>query len=80
MPLALQSALGLVVLLLLTWSLSENRRAVPWRIVISGDNVSTREEIAAVKSLGKRIRDVRQGPDGWLYLLTDDGKIVRVDR
>jgi glucose/arabinose dehydrogenase len=51
-----------------------------WRIVLSGDNVSSREEIAAVKSLGKRIRDVRQGPDGWLYLLTDDGKIVSVDR
>jgi aldose sugar dehydrogenase len=51
-----------------------------WRIVLAGDNVSSREEIAAVKSLGKRIRDVRQGPDGWLYLLTDDGKIVRVDR
>jgi aldose sugar dehydrogenase len=51
-----------------------------WRIVLSGNNVSSREEIAAVKSLGKRIRDVRQGPDGWLYLLTDDGKIVKVDR
>jgi len=21
--------------------------------------------------LGQRVRDVRQGPDGWLYLLTD---------
>jgi aldose sugar dehydrogenase len=51
-----------------------------WRIVLSGDNVSSREEIAVVKSLRKRIRDVRQGPDGWLYLLTDDGKIVKVDR
>jgi aldose sugar dehydrogenase len=51
-----------------------------WRIVLSGNDVSSREEIAAVKSLGKRVRDVRQGPDGWLYLLTDDGKIVRVER
>jgi CNT family concentrative nucleoside transporter len=34
--LALQSALGLAVLLTLTWAISENRRAVPWRIVISG--------------------------------------------
>jgi aldose sugar dehydrogenase len=51
-----------------------------WRIVLNGNNVSSREEIAAVKSLNKRIRDVRQGPDGWLYLLTDDGKIVRVER
>ena len=34
--LALQSAFGLASLLLLTWAISENRRAVPWRIVISG--------------------------------------------
>ena len=51
-----------------------------WRLTLSGDDVTAREEIAAVKTLGKRIRDVRQGPDGWLYLLTDDGKIVKVDR
>jgi concentrative nucleoside transporter, CNT family len=34
--LALQSAFGLVALLALTWTISENRRNVPWRIVISG--------------------------------------------
>ncbi len=30
--------------------------------------------------LGARIRDVRQGPDGFLYLLTDarDGKLLRL--
>lgn len=33
---ALQSALGFFALLALTWAISENRRAVPWRIVISG--------------------------------------------
>ena len=33
-----------------------------------------------MKALGHRIRDVRQGPDGWLYLLTDEGRIVRVER
>jgi glucose/arabinose dehydrogenase len=29
-----------------------------------------------------RIRDVRQGPDGWLYVLTDspDGQILRLER
>ena len=29
-----------------------------------------------------RIRDVRQGPDGWLYVLTDseDGQIWRLER
>ena len=36
MTLAVQSAVGFVALLALTWVLSENRRAVPWRIVISG--------------------------------------------
>ncbi len=36
MALALQSAFGLVALLLIAWAISENRRAVPWRIVISG--------------------------------------------
>jgi glucose/arabinose dehydrogenase len=33
--------------------------------------------------LGERIRDVRQGPDGWLYVLTDndsDGRILRLER
>jgi glucose/arabinose dehydrogenase len=30
--------------------------------------------------LGQRIRDVRQGPDGWLYMLTDSarGQLMRV--
>ncbi len=32
-------------------------------------------------SLGARIRDVRQGPDGWIYLLTDssEGKLLRLE-
>ena len=32
--------------------------------------------------LHERIRDVRQGPDGWLYLLTDasDGQVIRLER
>ena len=30
--------------------------------------------------VGHRIRDVKQGPDGWLYVVTDnpDGKLIRV--
>ena len=30
----------------------------------------------------ERIREVRQGPDGWLYLLTDasDGQVIRLER
>ena len=52
-----------------------------WRIVLDANrNVSAREEVPAVKALGQRIRDVRQGRDGWLYLLTDEGRIVRVER
>ena len=34
--LALQSAFGFVAIILIAWLLSENRRAVPWRIVVSG--------------------------------------------
>ena len=34
-----------------------------------------------LQDVGQRMRDVRQGPDGWLYLLTDedDGRGVRVE-
>jgi hypothetical protein len=52
-----------------------------WRLVVdANDNVTLREEVAAAKALNRRIRHVRQGPDGWLYLLTDDGRIVRLAR
>ncbi len=51
-----------------------------WRIVLSGDVVVSREALFA--DLGERIRDVRQGPDGWLYLVTDGaaGRVLRVER
>ena len=31
-------------------------------------------------NLGERIRDVRQGPDGFVYLLTDapEGRILKI--
>ena len=34
-----------------------------------------------VIELGQRVRDIRQGPDGLLYVLTEDarGRIVRLD-
>jgi glucose/arabinose dehydrogenase len=37
-------------------------------------------ETPHLQSLGERVRDVRQGPDGWLYLLTDHprGRLLRV--
>ncbi len=52
-----------------------------WRIVLGGPNGNTevfRERMAAAR--GERIRDVRQGADGWLYLLTDSGKLLRLTR
>ena len=51
-----------------------------WRLELDGNTVTSRERLFA--SLNERIRDVRQGPDGWLYLLTDsdDGRIVRIER
>lgn len=51
-----------------------------WRIELNGTQVVAREKL--FDTLGERIRDVRQGPDGWLYLLTDNanGRILRVER
>ena len=39
-----------------------------------------RAEHRLMQDLGQRIRDVRQGPDGWLYVITDapDGVLARV--
>lgn len=49
------------------------------RLELDGERV-TREE-RMLRELGKRIRDVRQGPDGYVYLLTDesDGRILRLE-
>lgn len=58
-------------------------RAV-WRIELAGDDqdpkVRRREPLFA--DLDERIRDVRQGPDGSLYLLTDGehARVVRIAR
>ncbi len=51
-----------------------------WRVVLSSDGKSEvfRERLLA--SRGERIRDVRQGTDGWIYLLADNGKLLRVSR
>jgi glucose/arabinose dehydrogenase len=54
--------------------------ATLWRIVLNGDAFVSKEEVAVVKALGQRIRVVKQGPDGWIYLLTDSGQLIRVDR
>jgi len=51
-----------------------------WRFPLIGDTVGAPEQLFT--SLGERIRDVRQGPDGFIYLLTDNpnGRIVRIER
>ena len=47
-----------------------------WRLSLKGETVVGSEQWR----IGRRVRDVRQGPDGYLYLLTDerDGQILRV--
>jgi glucose/arabinose dehydrogenase len=47
------------------------------RIELDKDGKVVRQERL---SIGKRVRDVRQGPDGHLYVLTDedDGRILRI--
>jgi len=49
-----------------------------WRLQLDGTTVVGRERLLANR--GERIRDVRQGPDGRLYLLTDgaSGKLLRI--
>ncbi len=52
-----------------------------WRVVLGGADGKTevfRERLLA--SRGERIRDVRVGPDGWIYLLTDNGKMLRISK
>jgi aldose sugar dehydrogenase len=48
------------------------------RLVLNGDKVIKEERM--LEGLKQRIRDVRQGPDGAIYLLTDEdaGRILRV--
>lgn len=54
--------------------------AALWRLTLDGNTVKSAERLLADR--GERIRDVRQGPDGWLYLLTDssNGKLLRIER
>lgn len=50
---------------------------VLWRLALDGDRVVAHQALLA--DLQERIRDVRQGPDGHLYALTDSGKLLRVE-
>ena len=49
------------------------------RLELDGDKV-VHEERLLQKELGERVRDVEQGPDGAIYLLTDEskGKLVKL--
>lgn len=46
------------------------------RIILDGGEVTGEESIP----VGRRVRDVKQGPDGFLYLLTDheNGELIRI--
>ncbi|KRE02129.1 hypothetical protein ASE63_07070 [Bosea sp. Root381] len=48
------------------------------RLSTQGESVTGQERL--LEGLGERIRDVRQGPDGFIYLLADssEGKVLRV--
>jgi glucose/arabinose dehydrogenase len=48
------------------------------RIELAGNQVVRQERL--LQTLNERIRDVRQGPDGFIYLLTDnaDGRVLRL--
>ena len=49
------------------------------RLTLDGERIVAEERM--LQGLDERIRDVRQGPDGYLYLLTDsaEGRILRVE-
>ena len=47
-----------------------------WRVALNGNVEVSRERLFA--ALGERIRDVHQGSDGYLYLLTDSGKLIQI--
>jgi glucose/arabinose dehydrogenase len=49
------------------------------RLELEGDRVTGQEEL--LTGLRERIRDVRSGPDGYLYLLTDsrNGRLIRLE-
>ena len=47
------------------------------RIILDGENVKSQESLP----IGRRVRDVVQGPDGFVYVLTDhkDGELLRLE-
>ncbi len=49
------------------------------RVILQGNRVVGQETL--LKGLGERIRDVRTGPDGFIYILTDspNGRLLRLE-
>jgi glucose/arabinose dehydrogenase len=47
-----------------------------WRVKLSGSTEIEREPLFS--DLEERIRDVEQGPDGWIYVITDSGKLIQI--
>jgi aldose sugar dehydrogenase len=47
-----------------------------WRVELRGNAEVARERLLG--DLGERIRDVEQGPDGFLYVITDGGKLIQL--
>lgn len=49
------------------------------RLVLDGGRVVREERV--LQEVGARVRDVRQGPDGFVYLLTDEarGRLLRLE-
>ena len=47
-----------------------------WRLQYAGTKEIGREKLLA--ELQERIRDVEQGPDGLIYLVTDNGKLFKI--
>jgi len=47
-----------------------------WRVELNEDQEVLRERLFFEPN--ERIRDVEQGPDGWIYLLTDSGQLVQI--
>jgi len=48
------------------------------RLVLDGDKVVAEERL--LKDLNQRVREVQQAPDGALFILLDDGRLIRVSR
>jgi glucose/arabinose dehydrogenase len=48
------------------------------RLTVDGEKITGEERL--LQGIGERIRDVRSGPDGAIYLLTDNnaGRILKV--